>query len=206
MNILYFHTASSGLIDVRAVRNEPDIQGQPHMLRLAALLTDADGETVDEYCHIVRLPPGERIHPDARAHHGIGEELVRIRGYSPGSVLSEFGETLGKAGQVVAHSFTYHQTVIDRAFAWIGHKHRPWDEMGSFCTQIKGREYVADERRAPSGGFNLPRFEKLLDRALGEAERERIMQHSDDPVADGMKLVRALRYCHKAIRDFSSYG
>lgn len=195
MSILYVDTATSDKWRY-PIKGEPQPdEQQPHMVRLAWLLTEDDGRTVRETCHLIRLPLGERMASEAAFYAGVFDHQLDERGMKMFGVLTEYAEALGEVrpvevenggGLIVAHNWHHHRQVLERSLRYVGMPARTWPE--SLCAMIKATKIVGIEKKQPGGGFKWPTFDECHERMMGQ----RYMP-SSDPIADGIARVRAVR-------------
>lgn len=146
--ILFYDTETSSLVDWRQPSDAPH---QPHLLQLAMLLHDMDGNEVDRFVSIVR--PGVHeciIEPEALKAHGITLERAMDEGCDPLVALDAF---LAFADR--AKLFTGHNESFDRRIMRIHsarHRGIEWEpEQPNFCT-LNRSKYI----------INLPATEKMM--------------------------------------------
>lgn len=194
MSTLYVDTATSDRWRFpRGGKPAPD-EEQPFMVRLAWLLEAADGNTVRETCHLVKLPPGLRMAGEAAHHTGIYDHhLQGGRAMAAYNVLTEFAEALGEAKLIVAHSWQFHKQVLERSMRYVGMPAREWPP--GVCAMIKATNIVQIPDQRPGGKWKWPSFSQCCERFLGHD-----MQVSQDPVGDGIERVRAVRLFYSNIK------
>lgn len=190
---LYIDTATSDRWRFPRGGKPADDREQPHMVRLAWLLEALDGTTVREASHLIKLPQGERMVHEAAHYLEIYDHNLQERGMAMFGVLTEFGDALGEAKVVVAHSWAFHRQVLERSFRFVGMPARVWPT--NICTMIRSTDIVQIPKQQPGGGFKWPSMDETCDRFLG-----RRLLPSMDPVADGIERVRAVRVFLSNIR------
>jgi len=190
---LYIDTATSSWWQFPRGGKPADDSLQPYLVRLAWLLENPDGTTVREVSHLIKLPLGERMAHEAAHHLGIYDHNLQERGMAMFSVLTEFGDALGEAKVVVAHSWAFHRQVLERSFRHVGMPARVWPT--NICTMIRSTDIVCIPKQQRGGGNKWPSMDETCDRFLG-----RRLMPSMDPVADGIERVRAVRVFLSNIR------
>ncbi len=104
---------------------------QPRVVQLAAILADADGGVIDQFCHLVQcdvpIPPG------AAKVHGITNEMVMKNGTNPDTVLDAFETLLEQADLYACHNLNFDLAIILAMYAQ-QNRYCPLQRMDSFCT------------------------------------------------------------------------
>lgn len=98
MGNLFFDTETTGL----PVKNKPD-EFQPHVVQLAAILTDDNGRIVSELNHIIK-PEGWDIPQGSIDVHGITPDIANRYGLSRLAVLAMFTNLCRRADKLIAHN------------------------------------------------------------------------------------------------------
>lgn len=75
-NILFYDTETTGKCDFKA---KPDAPGQPRLVQLAFIMTDAQGYEAAHFSCLIK-PEGWTIDPDAEKLHGITLEMCERMG------------------------------------------------------------------------------------------------------------------------------
>lgn len=99
--LLFFDTETTDLPLFKSPSEDPR---QPHLIQVAALLTDDDGEEIERLSTIVALPEGVEVAPEAFAAHGITPARSRAEGRDALEVLGELFAMRDKAEIDVAHN------------------------------------------------------------------------------------------------------
>ena len=130
MSFLFFDTETTGLIDKRKVLDDPS---QPHLVQLAALLTDDFGHEVATLDLTIK-PDGWEIPAGAAAVHGITTETALARGVPLVAAAFAFFHMRGVADAIVAHNIAFDRQIMDIC------EHRmpirtypPWPQR-AYCT------------------------------------------------------------------------
>lgn len=104
MNLLFFDTETSGLPDWHKPSDAPH---QPHLIQIAAMLTDGDGNELAEWSTIVQPGPGAVMEPKAFEAHGITLERAAAEGVPLTEVWEKFTSLLTGAQGVVGHNVPF---------------------------------------------------------------------------------------------------
>jgi DNA polymerase-3 subunit epsilon len=126
---LFFDTETTGKADFRAA---PDAAHQPHVVQLAALLTEDDGEERGCFNAII-TPSGYNIPREAASIHGITTDIANACGLPLVSALSTFSMMCARADTLVAHNIDFDFLVMKCAYLRIGKPDRMAD-LAAFCT------------------------------------------------------------------------
>lgn len=161
MRTLYVDTAISDRW-VFQPADTPDEQ-QPHLTRLAWLLEEADGASINRTaCHLVRLPPNALLSPDHAHEVGIFGHHLQQSGRSLSGVLTEFAEALGEADLIVGFNLSLQRKVLERSFRYLGWPARPWPQQ--VCAMISATPIVQVPRKDRRGGYQWPSFAATCER------------------------------------------
>src|SRR5215216_6018541 len=98
---LFFDTETTGLPEYK---KKHDLSVQPHVIQLAALLTDDSGNTKGEFNTLIK-PAGWTVPAEAQAVHGISQEDCERYGIEIRSALGMFNLWLKLLPEAVAHNF-----------------------------------------------------------------------------------------------------
>lgn len=105
--ILFYDTETTGFYRKKLPHDHPD---QPHLVQIAAILTDDDGETISQVSMVV--DPCSPIHEKAVETHGITEEFAASIGIKEVTALGLFSFMSSKADVVVAHNNEFDDNVM----------------------------------------------------------------------------------------------
>lgn len=169
--ILFFDTETTGFINERQPADHPS---QPHIVQLAALLTEDDGREVMSMSLIVN--PGVPIPPQASNVHGITDAIAAERGVSPSVAINLFAHLCALADLAVAHNVKFDKLVIEAAAS------RRYGKLFTmetplFCTMEAASPIVnlPPTERMLAAGFDKPKPPKL----------EECIRHFFDEALDG---------------------
>lgn len=140
-NINVFDFETTGIPDWK----QPSEAGhQPHIVEVAALLCDAEGNIIDRYQAIVR-PNGWEISPDMTAIHGISQEQAMDEGIPEIEALDGFLAIHARATIRAAHNATFDDRIARIAIARYHGKDLAdafKDSTEKFCTCYSARGKV----------------------------------------------------------------
>ncbi|PIA74273.1 3'-5' exonuclease [Ectopseudomonas toyotomiensis] len=112
-NINVFDFETTGIPDWK----QPSEAGhQPHIVEVAALLCDAEGNIIDRYQAIVR-PNGWEISPEMTEIHGISQEQAMDEGIPEIEALEGFLAIHARASIRAAHNATFDDRIARIAIA-----------------------------------------------------------------------------------------
>lgn len=154
-----FDTESTGLPDWK---NPSEAGHQPHIVEIASLLCDAEGNVIDRYQAIVR-PAGWEITPENSAIHGITHEQAMDEGIPEIEALDGFLALHARAGIRVAHNATFDDRIIRIAMSRYHSKELAdsfKDNTEKFCTCYSSR--------GPVGLGKLPTLAEAYKHFTGE--------------------------------------
>jgi DNA polymerase-3 subunit epsilon len=131
--ILFFDTETTGFPDFNKRARDP---AQPHIVQLAAMLTDETGNPLELHNVIVK-PDGWTIPKEASDVHGITDEVAQI-GIAERLAASLLLAMVHKAALIVAHNITFDKFIAriamrrfelmtDAEDLW-------WKGLPTFCT------------------------------------------------------------------------
>lgn len=145
--ILGYDTETTGL----PLWHDPsDDPRQPHLIQIAMLLHDMDGNEVDRFVSIVKPGPGAVMAPEALEAHGISLEQARDEGIDPIEAVDRFLDWAGKAHLMVGHNESFDRRIMRIAAA--RHKGYKWEpSCPNFCTLYRSKYIV-----------NLPPTQKMI--------------------------------------------
>ena len=132
--ILFFDTETTGFPNFNARARDPK---QPHIVQLAAILTQDDGTELDSYNTLIK-PEGWNIPDEVSKIHGITNEIALERGIPERESASKLLAMIRAASLVVAHNIT-----LDKFLARIAMRRFNlitdaddlwWKQIPTFCT------------------------------------------------------------------------
>lgn len=197
--ILFIDTETSGMPNFKAPSDAPE---QPHLLQLAAILTDDDC-TVQRglLCTLLAVPEDVRIEPEAQAVHGITGDTCRRNGVPLRTALNLLFAWGRLASRKVAHSANFDRKILRIAATRAGYDRATEIDsfdQGWFCTMMAARPVL---KLPMLNGKKGTRFPSLVDCLDGLIEGG---VHSMDRVAgaahDALWDVRACRRVYHALQ------
>lgn len=193
MNILFFDTETTGLPDFRS---PSDAGHQPHLIQIAADLSDEHGNTIDEWSTIVRPGVGAQFAPEAIAAHGITPERAMAEGIDLAVAWDRFAGLVGNAGGIVGHNVSFDLRIMRIASAKLGME--KWQSpVESRCTMRMATPILnlPPTERMLAAGFNKPKAPNLT-------ECVRFFFNEDlDGAHDALVDVRACKRVYFAIKE-----
>lgn len=109
--ILFFDTETTGLPDFNKT---PKHESQPHIVQLAAILTDDSGDVLESHNVIVK-PDGWIIPKEASDIHGITHNVASAIGISELTASSLLLEMIKKSNLLVAHDLAFDKFLLRTA-------------------------------------------------------------------------------------------
>jgi DNA polymerase III subunit epsilon len=107
----------------------PSHQSQPHIVQLAAVMCDNNGEEINSMCLLIK-PKGWAIPAEATKIHGITTEMCEASGVDIASALRVFDWLLLKSEYVVAHNIQFDRHMVCRDSV----KRSEMIDLKGFCT------------------------------------------------------------------------
>jgi DNA polymerase III epsilon subunit-like protein len=156
-DIVLFDTETTGLPAKGQAMNNFTHPGAPHLVELAGIRLDWEGNELGRVHHIVR-PDGFTIPTAASNVHGITTEIAYQQGADRRAVLDEFENLLSGAVLVVAHNFSYDRMIMGCVHHRAGMK-SCFESLQHMCTKLALRD-VIKMRKASGSGYKWP---SLLD-------------------------------------------
>lgn len=163
--ILFFDTETTGIVDFNM---PPQHDSQPHLVQLAAILTDPDGNELQSCCLII-TPDGYRIPPAASDVHGITDELAQACGVPLDRALQLLGSMRARADVLVGHNIAFDVAVVETAL---------WRQSGkteqvcqkTVCTMKAATPICKIPHARPRHGqdYKWPRLEEAIKHFFDE--------------------------------------
>lgn len=180
---LFFDTETTGQPIYQAPQSD---RSQPHIVQLAALLTEDDGTERSSFSLIVRPPEGVAIPDGAAAVHGITAELANRSGVSIVTALSMLARLAGVAERpvLVAHNLKFDRWLIECGIARNGLSLDVFTGAETFCTMEASAPIVAlpPTDRMVAAGFDKPKPPKLEEAYRFFAGRD--LENAHDAMGD----------------------
>lgn len=160
MTVLFFDTETTGLPNKKADITDPS---QPHIIQLAAILTDDNGHELSSLNLIVRPSDAEvHINSEVSAIHGITDDIVQKYGVRSITSMALFHDMMVCSGLIVAHNIKFDMALLRIAMARLN---RPqWlVKRNQFCTMSAAAPIVnlPPTSRMREAGITSPKSPKL---------------------------------------------
>jgi DNA polymerase III epsilon subunit-like protein len=180
--ILFFDTETTGFVRKNIPHNDPM---QARCCQIAALLTDLDGNVVEEFNHIIK-PDGWSI-PDRVAEiHGITNAIANEQGVPIAVALDKMGPMHDKSTLCVAHNFDFDNQMMEiESFCYPKFTWRP---IKSACTMRAATNHCAIPHGR--GGYKWPKLTELCSKLFGELEAQKFSLEAHDAMADIRMTMR----------------
>lgn len=190
MAILFFDTETTGVPDYNAPLSATALQ--PHIVQLAALLTDDGAEEKASINFIVN--PGVSIPQAASNVHGITDDIAKIYGIHPKLAAAAFRGLVARADIICAHHIKFDLFVTDVLF--VRHAMTSAVIAAQFCTMEASASIVnlPPTERMIAAGFNKPKTPSLAEAYQYFFGRDLVGAH--DALAD----VRACKDIYFALQ------
>lgn len=183
--ILFFDTETTGFAHKSKPIDHPD---QPHVVQLAAALTEDDGKVVSGFNFIIDpgVCNGVRIPSAVAAIHGIDEEKAWRFGRHPIDVLTMFDALYPHADTIVGHNVDFD---IEMMLISFGRHKADWQWNAGpiadkFCTMRESTDIC--KLPSPRGGYKWP---KLGEAYLHFFGRELVGAHDAMVDLDACKQI-----------------
>jgi len=165
--ILFLDTETTGLADFNLRARDP---AQPHIVQLAAILTDDDGRAREEHNIIVK-PDGWEVPKESSDVHGITQAISLQFGLPEKQVAETFLAMLKKAGLLVAHNLQFdkfiariamrrYELITDADDQW-------WKTFPTFCT-MREMTNICKLPGKFEGKFKWPNLQEAYQTAFGK--------------------------------------
>ena len=189
--LLFFDTETTGMVDRYL---PPDHEHQPHMVQIAALLTDDDGAEVSSINLVVC--PGVPVPVQASNIHGITDEIAKHKGITPHCAAAAFYGLSCRADTLVAHNIDFDVIVVSAQLSRLG-KPEHCKEIGrlpTFCTMKAATPICQIPHTNPRSAtdYKWPKLEEAFRHFFG-----RELEGAHDALVD----VRACRDVYFALKD-----
>lgn len=183
--LLFIDTETTGKYDFKA---DFKASHQPHLVQLACILDDLDGNTVEEYETIIRVSE-VNIPASAAAIHGITTAIANASGIDLKEALREYYRLCKKTNRIVAHNINFDMRIMASAI----HRAKVDDffkMIPTYCTMEKATNLLKLPGRY--GNYKWP--------TLDEAYRTLIDPEGFEGAHNALNDVRACRSVYYALR------
>ncbi|GAA4832587.1 hypothetical protein GCM10023331_17230 [Algivirga pacifica] len=185
-NILFFDTETNGL--PRSYHAKwSDVSNWPRVVQLGFLLTDTEGNTIQEYQAIIQ-PDGWEIPIEASRIHGISQEVAEAEGVPMFQAVAVFEEALEQADLLVAHNIKFDLPIMGAEFY---REEKLLHVPDTFCTMLGSTDYVGIWNEY-YGGYKWPKLEELYWKLFEEP-----FEGAHDALAD----VKATAACYFKLKE-----
>lgn len=154
MTRLFFDTETTSLPDFRARSHDPS---QPHLVELALLLCDDDGNEIRHWCHLIK-PDGWVITEENTKHHGITHEQALAEGIPEDMAVGLYLLARTQADLRVAHNTSFDDRILRIAMTRAG--------VARNIIEFLESQPSFDTCRASTKLVNLPPTEKMLAKGM----------------------------------------
>lgn len=145
-NVLSFKTETNGL----PLWREPSShEGQPHIVRLAAILCDAKTQEVVDKMDVVIRPEGWTIPQETIDSHGITNERAAEEGISESAAIEMFVALVRKSDAVVSSNKQFNKRIIRIALSRHAeelHQEAWKDNENHFCAMKMAKDDLGDKK------------------------------------------------------------
>ena len=182
---LFFDTETTGLPDFK---HPGDLKSQPHIVQLAALLTDNDGRERGSFKALIK-PDGWAISKEAAAVHGISTDDCHAFGVPIRHAIALFSKFLDRAEMVVAHNVRFDTLLVHIEGQRLA-RDRLVFEREQFCTMDTAAPIVnlPPTDRMLAAGINRPKSPRLEECVRFFFEEE--LEDAHDAMADVRACAR----------------
>lgn len=184
MSVMFFDTETTGKYDFKAPHDAPQ---QPHLVQIAMILDDLEGNTIEEYETIIRLG-NVNIPISAQEIHGISTAIANAHGIDVKIALNKFDEFWQASNRIVAHNIEFDKKVMRTAYHRAGMEGL-FGMTPTYCTM----KHSTDLLKLPGRyGYKWPK--------LDEAYRVLVDIEGFEGAHNALNDVRACRSVYYALR------
>lgn len=153
--LAFFDTETTGFI-----KPQLDHADQPHLVQVAILLTDLEGNELESFEAIVNNP-GVEIPERVAEIHGISTEKAEAEGIPLDTAIASFALIASKATIMVAHNVDFDRVVMGAAY-WraqqLGFEGLPYPSLLPHCCTMKSATDIVRIPKARGSGFKWPKL------------------------------------------------
>ena len=185
MSVMFFDTETTGKYDFKA---PPEAPQQPHLVQIAMILDDLEGNTIEEYETIIRTG-NVNIPISAQEIHGISTAIANAHGIDVRVALNKFDGFWQKSNRIIAHNIDFDRKVMKTAYHREG-REGLFDMTPTYCTM----QHSTDVLKLPGRyrGYKWPRLE--------EAYRVLVDIEGFEGAHNALNDVRACRSVYYALK------
>ncbi len=186
--ILFFDTETTGFVEFKLPASHPD---QPHLVQIAAILDDDEGNTIETLDSII-LPEGfTEIPKAATAVH----KITLARALDEGKPLKDCMRAFHRLAHVaklwVAHNINFDRKVVKASYFRVGAEKHFSETTPKYCTMLKGTQVC----KIP-GKFNNYKWP-----TLDEAYRLLVDKDGFEDAHNALADTQACRKVYYALQD-----
>ncbi|MGL4640560.1 MAG: 3'-5' exonuclease [Shewanella sp.] len=157
--LLFWDTETSGLPDFRAPSDAPQ---QPHLVQLACLLCEDNGDVKERWQTLVQPGAGASMHPKAFEAHGISLERARDEGIDAAVAVDAMMDMAGRATAMVGHNISFDVRIM-RITTTRTHRFKWEPRIPTQCTMRMATPIInlPPTPKSVAAGFNKPKAPNL---------------------------------------------
>jgi DNA polymerase-3 subunit epsilon len=151
--LLFIDTETSGMFEFK---RPATAKGQPHIVQLAAIVTDDAGEIMARLSTLIK-PSGWTIEPGAQDVHGISIEQCEATGLPIAVVMDLVNRWSQQSSTVIAHNLNFDLAMVGAECSRCG-----VENCAKFCGRFCTMEAVTPILKLP-GKFDNYKWPKLTE-------------------------------------------
>jgi DNA polymerase-3 subunit epsilon len=177
--ILFFDTETTGFADFKLPEIHP---AQPHLVQLAAILGNNNGDVVNSFNVIIAREPTFNIPHEATKVHGITASDCFAYGIPLFTALRMFNALAMQAHTVVAHNLDFDVRIVRSEVARLNYQlEKAGKEQGRdaldpkakrplkrFCTMQESKDILRLQRLGGGAGYKFPSLQELHQYYFGK--------------------------------------
>ena len=188
MPILFFDTETTGFVEFKLPSSHPD---QPHLVQIAAILDDDEGNTIETLDSII-LPEGfTEIPKAATAVHKITIARALEEGKPLKECMRAFHRLIHVATLLVAHNINFDRKVVKASYFRVDAGGHFPEKLEKYCTMLKSTKIC----KIP-GRFNNYKWP-----TLDEAYRILVDKNGFEDAHNALVDTQACRKIYYAIQE-----
>lgn len=160
--VLSFKTETNGLPNWKA---RSDDESQPHLVRLSAVLCNAETQEVIDQMDVVIIPDGWDIPQDTINVHGITFEDAKERGISEAGAVKLFLKLVMNADVIVSSNKQFNNRIMCIAFKrhLTEEAFECWSEIPSYCAMKMAKDKTGNKQLSLSDALSHFTGKKAVD-------------------------------------------